>query len=75
LFEDFDLRIYGLILFPSANRMIEFKADNVFKSMVALKINLVVAILIETFSSLNHYRKTITWDVVYNCYLFGQWAI
>lgn len=58
MFEDFDLGIYGLIRFSLANRMNEFKANNIFKSRVTLKINLVVAILIETFSSLNHCRKT-----------------
>jgi hypothetical protein len=51
------LGIYGLVLFPSAEGMIDFEAVNVFKNMVTLKINPATAILAETFSSLNYCRK------------------
>jgi hypothetical protein len=51
------LGIYGLVLFPSAEGMIDFKAINVFKNVVTLKINPATTILAETFSSLNYCRK------------------
>jgi hypothetical protein len=51
------LGIYGLVLFPSAEGMIDFEVVNVFKNVVTLKINLATAILAETFSSLNYCRK------------------
>ena len=51
------LGIYGLVLFPSAEGMIDFEAVNVFKNVVTLKINPATAILAETFSSLNYCRK------------------
>jgi hypothetical protein len=34
------LGIYGLVLFPSAEGMIDFEAVNVFKNMVTLKLTL-----------------------------------
>jgi len=37
--------------------MIDFEVVNVFQSVIALKINLEVAVLTETFLFLNHYRK------------------
>lgn len=33
------LGIYGLVLFPSAEGMIDFEVVNVFKNVVTLKIN------------------------------------
>jgi len=33
------LGIYGLVLFPSTEGMIDFEAVNVFKNVVTLKIN------------------------------------
>lgn len=37
--------------------MIDFEVVIVFQSVIALKINLEVAVLTETFLFLNHYRK------------------
>lgn len=51
------LGIYGLVLFSSAEGMIDFEAVNVFKSVATLKINPTTTILAETFSSLNYCRK------------------
>jgi hypothetical protein len=48
--------IYGLFLFPSIKRMIDFKV-NVLKSEIALTINQTTMVLAETLASLNHYRK------------------
>jgi hypothetical protein len=48
--------IYGLFLFPSIERMIDFKV-NVLKSEIALTINPTTMVLAETLASLNHYRK------------------
>lgn len=51
------LGIQGLIIFSLIEEVIDFKATNIFKSEVSFKINLVAAVLVETFSSFNCYRK------------------
>jgi hypothetical protein len=52
------LSTYNLILFfLQVEGMIDFEVVNVFQSVIALKINLEVAVLTKTCLFLNHYRK------------------
>lgn len=46
------LGLYGLVLSPSIEGMIDFEAINMFKNMVTLKINPTRTIFAKTFSSL-----------------------
>jgi putative ubiquitin-RnfH superfamily antitoxin RatB of RatAB toxin-antitoxin module len=43
------LGIYGLVIFPYADRMIDFEAVNVFRNMVTQKKNPATTILAKTF--------------------------
>jgi len=51
------LGIYSLVIFPYADKMIDFEVVNVFRNMVTQKKNPATTILAKTFSSLNYCRK------------------
>ena len=52
------LGIYGLVLFPSLTEVISLKAATAFVEYENTHVNPITAILVETFLTLNHFRKT-----------------
>ena len=52
------LGIFGLVLCPSTTGIISLEAANLFMEYEKTKINPCAASLVETFLSLNHYKKT-----------------
>ncbi|KAF1898462.1 hypothetical protein Lal_00042156 [Lupinus albus] len=55
----FALAIYGMVLFPFANDMVDHAVIDVFSKFTRFRVNLVAAILAETFLLFQKYQESL----------------